>query len=593
MPLYAGELNIRRGAPLAEFPAPLSEVLRAQAQETQLHNPLQALRRLNALNAAELGDEIEQGDPFTGTLPVRADVRRADAATARARVQDEGLKLTIPDDGISERALDILMKAKRDEMRRQDVFSRGPQTIGAGAARLGTALIESLFDPLNIASAFIPIVGPARYAAMVARAGSPLARAGVRAQVGALEGAAGAALLEPLIYSAAQAEQLDYTMYDSLANIAFGGLFGGGLHTVGGAVRDVVQPGWWRTADPALRPDSAPALTQSVEPELRQTALRAAVVQAATGRAIDVDPILRMEREAIGSAYDRVRGSPAGVADDPTVRLRPQDIGEVLIERGPGRILEKDGQINVRPGGYGLMKIIWKHGEASNESPAFRVTRDDVLNTANVLRDYEPIVDRVLPDGKRELEWQVERADGQRVVYSVRRFADEDRQQRVVTVFVNRMKDQQFIDKPLSKLKNRLGPESRAEGSMPSAPDTGPQPLVSSASGQGGGSGATVARPAGLTQAQAAAQKNASPDSIRSADPEASRAADVQSQPRTHDVASAEEELAESLTVTQEFAAALGEPDRVGRELAQFDEAIKRAEAYAKALKAGAACGIG
>ena len=43
-----------------------------------------------------------------------------------------------------------------------------------------------LLDPLNIASAFVPVVGEARYANLLARAASPLGRAGVRAGVGAL-----------------------------------------------------------------------------------------------------------------------------------------------------------------------------------------------------------------------------------------------------------------------------------------------------------------------------------------------------------------------------------------------------------------------
>src|SRR5690606_9225885 len=80
-----------------------------------------------------------------------------------------------------------------------------------------------------------------RYAAMLGRAATPLARAGVRAGVGAVEGAVGAAIIEPLPLIAAQMDQTEYGLSDSLANIALGGLLGGGLHTVGGAVSDALR----------------------------------------------------------------------------------------------------------------------------------------------------------------------------------------------------------------------------------------------------------------------------------------------------------------------------------------------------------------
>ncbi|HBM7739289.1 TPA: hypothetical protein LZ417_005308, partial [Escherichia coli] len=108
-------------------------------------------------------------------------------------------------------------------------------------AQIAASLGASLLDPLNIASAFVPVVGEARYANLLARAASPLGRAGVRAGVGALEGAVGAAIIEPLPLLAAAQDQTDYGLSDSLANIALGGLLGGGLHTVGGAISDALK----------------------------------------------------------------------------------------------------------------------------------------------------------------------------------------------------------------------------------------------------------------------------------------------------------------------------------------------------------------
>lgn len=603
MPLYAGELNIRRGAPLAEYPAPLSEVLSAQAEDTRIHNPTNALIRLRDLNAANRDAMTDPGDPLSGRMPTYEPVIRMDAETARARVKEEGLSLNVPDEGISSKALDILIKAKREELQRQNVFSRGPDGIGAGAARLGTALLNSVYDPLNIASAFVPVIGPARYLSLLERAGSGMARAGVRMGIGAAEGAVGAAILEPLIYGAAQAEQLDYTMADSLANVAFGGVFGGGLHVTAGGVRDLVQPNWWRDGtgaeinvirrdpDTGRGPDAAEVAVRGASPETRETMLRASVAQAAEGRLTSVDGILRAEREAIGGAYDRVRGNPAGAADDPTVRLRPMDIGEVLLERGPGTVGEKDGEITVRPGGYGLLKIIWKHGEKSTKDPAFRVTRDDVLNTADVIRDYKPVIDETQPDGKRLLEWHVRRNDGKSVIYAVRGFA-ENKEQHVVNVLVNEGKTQKALEMPLSELRS-VEPESPAGSSQGFRRDTGSTVFSSLPNGQVNG---TVARGAALAQARAEAQKNAAPGAVRSADPEASAAADQTAKAAakggSETLAAAEAQLEQALDMADSFAEVSGNREVMAMALGPYAKAIVRAEEYGKALKAAAACGL-
>jgi hypothetical protein len=56
---------------------------------------------------------------------------------------------------------------------------------------------------------------------------------------GVTEGAVGAALVEPLVYSAAKRVQADYGAADSLLNIAFGSILGGGLHVGIGKLRDI------------------------------------------------------------------------------------------------------------------------------------------------------------------------------------------------------------------------------------------------------------------------------------------------------------------------------------------------------------------
>lgn len=208
-----------------ELPSLTSEVLTETFAEAFETNPVAAI-----LRSKELADDYRTG-------------RRIDADTARQRLSERGLEgdITVSDAGITEAALNTLMFRKEVEKRRQEVFAQAEGGFGQGAARLGLALGTSLIDPLNVVTAFIPVVGEARYAKLLGSAGGALGRTGVRAGVGAAEGVAGAALLEPIIAGSKRFEQADYDMADSLLNVGFGGLFGAGLHTTFGAVSDGVR----------------------------------------------------------------------------------------------------------------------------------------------------------------------------------------------------------------------------------------------------------------------------------------------------------------------------------------------------------------
>ena len=120
----------------------------------------------------------------------------------------------------------------------------GYRSFGEGAAQIGVSLVGSVLDPLNIGASFIPVVGAARFANLASRVGVRKARdimkakdryiaAGVvppqyataRQMVarGAVEGGFGAVVVEPIVLAAAEAEQdRDYTIMDSLMNVAFG-----------------------------------------------------------------------------------------------------------------------------------------------------------------------------------------------------------------------------------------------------------------------------------------------------------------------------------------------------------------------------------
>ena len=130
--------------------------------------------------------------------------------------------------------VDIFVARTKAEIERQSIIQRGPQGFLPATAKLATSLVTSIADPINLAMMFIPIVGEARFAAMVARAGLT----GARFRKGAMEGLVGIAAIEPLVYTAATREQSDYDLVDSLIAVTFGGVLGGGLHVGVGKLKD-------------------------------------------------------------------------------------------------------------------------------------------------------------------------------------------------------------------------------------------------------------------------------------------------------------------------------------------------------------------
>lgn len=242
MTIYAGDAPALDRRTLLDIPADSGDVFGAAFDEAFSTNPSTAAFRLEELAQQEEGRAVVMGPesylaPNAGRLEPETPL--IDAEQARNQVAGAGLDIKIPDQGIRQGALDILMERHREQLARQQIMLRA--NGGSLPTKIAGSVAASLLDPLNIASAFVPVIGEARYARLLAGAATPLGRAAVRGGVGALEGAVGAAILEPLPLLAAQADQTEYGLSDSLANIALGGVLGGGLHSVGGAVTDALR----------------------------------------------------------------------------------------------------------------------------------------------------------------------------------------------------------------------------------------------------------------------------------------------------------------------------------------------------------------
>jgi len=217
-----------------QYQTTLKESLGAVAADNWELNPAMAtFKRWKMYEAKSISEEGERSPRNQPILRVNRD---------KLNKQYSSLGLYFEQDEYQS-VVDIMVNSKIEENERQSIMSRGPEGsfnplsggFYVGAAKLAVGIGVSFLDPINIGASFIPVVGQTRFAQIVARTGLKTGRA-VR---GAVEGAVGATLLEPLIYSTAQKIQADYDLVDSFMNIGFGTIIGTGLHVGAGALKDI------------------------------------------------------------------------------------------------------------------------------------------------------------------------------------------------------------------------------------------------------------------------------------------------------------------------------------------------------------------
>lgn len=341
MTIFAGDAPVLDRRTLLDIPAQSGEVFDAAFNSAFSTNPTTSLVRSEELAQESDGRAVVMG-PESYLAPNAArlepDSPMVEAQVARDRVAGMGLDIKIPEQGIREGALDVLVNRHREQSARQQILARS--NGGAMGTQIAAGLAASLLDPLNVASAFVPIVGEARYASMLARATGPLGRAGVRAGVGAVEGSVGAALLEPLPLLAAAQDQTEYGLSDSLANIALGGVLGGGLHSIGGAASDALRR---RMATETPTANVAPSISERQSaPAAPPQSLRAAdferlfdqdpesALRSSLARGLEADSAANL-RSAQRQAIDEVRSTLTGERVGNVADLKSERVG--LVQR--------------------------------------------------------------------------------------------------------------------------------------------------------------------------------------------------------------------------------------------------------------------
>ena len=268
-----------RGTVLEDYNASLGEVLSARGERASFFNPIPALRR-GVEDADQYGPIIQAPSEFGPTIRGAPPTPMLSVDEANDLGEPWGL---VYDSETPRGLVDAQIERKKAEQVRNSVIARGRGGLVEGSLGLATELLVTATDPLNVASAFIPVVREARFASWATRYGPARARLAR----GTVEGAAGAAIVEPIILRQALSEQADYGLLDSLLNVSVGGLLGGGLHIVGGAAADVVA-----------RARGMPTLSERLQEAnalTREAALRTSVAQLAEGRPVDVTAILRQD----------------------------------------------------------------------------------------------------------------------------------------------------------------------------------------------------------------------------------------------------------------------------------------------------------
>ena len=186
-----------------------------------------------------------------------------------------------------EGVVDYIVERKELELERQNIISRGPQSKLAKSFFFLESLGTSFLDPINIGASFIPVVGQARFANLVARSGKNIARM----KKGFFEGLVGNAAIEPLVYGVAKSEQANYDAWDSFANIAVGGFLGSAAHVSFGRLGDFI-------AEKRGKPNIYQRLA-AISPDNQQALLKYSVGKVIKGEKVDTGNVI-IEKTIIG-----------------------------------------------------------------------------------------------------------------------------------------------------------------------------------------------------------------------------------------------------------------------------------------------------
>lgn len=334
----------------AAAPTGLGDVWGASMDDALVRNPFPSLMRM----IARAADTSELLDP--------------DEANQRFGISLDGqdhLTFTTP---VTINKARELHQLKQEELARQYILSRAPQNFATGATQFTAGFIGSFFDPINVAVSMLPISwagkvlqGGAQAARLTRTAKliertNELMRVNTAARIAgqAAEGAIGNALVEPFVLMAAQDEQADYGLQDSVMSLIFGAGMGATFAGAGALFRHL-RPETRLMATRALAADADPALVhravEAVDPVYSAiAAMRDTPPAPDAPRTGDFGPIFHEHRADARAAIERLMREQTG--EVPNALYHP-DAGFIDLIWGDYDPITSNG--------YGLKKIWHKH----------------------------------------------------------------------------------------------------------------------------------------------------------------------------------------------------------------------------------------
>ena len=232
-------------------------------------------------------------NPFSSTLRAYDQTQAYQSSNIYLNKDDlnkeyAGLGLNFTED-TREGVVDYIVERKNLENSRASILARGPNSKMAKSFFFLESLGTSFLDPINIGASFVPVVGQAKFAAMVARSGKNIARM----KKGAVEGLVGNIAVEPIVYGVAKSEQADYTAYNAITNIALGGLIGTAAHVGFGRIGDYL-------AEVRGKPNIYQRLA-AISPENQRQLLDYSVGKVLKGEPVDTGNLVS-EKTRVGDA---------------------------------------------------------------------------------------------------------------------------------------------------------------------------------------------------------------------------------------------------------------------------------------------------
>jgi len=321
MLLLDNEEGVTRSAALQDFQPTLDYTVRLAAKRLWDDFPVQ--RGIDYVQG--LGSTQQPGGYWM-------DAPKVDTNRAREIAKEYGDNtVAVAGSAFSEQAARIQYERQRqrriaDEVDRNTRFDPYETPVRA-LARVATTLA----DPLNIASMFIPVIGPEWTAGRIAAASGAFGRFVARAESGAIQGAVGMGALEAVNIPLAHAIGDEQTLMDSVSNIALGAFLGAALHgTIGGIFGRIPA----RAADaprvreetPGIRyRDERPPQVQAAPVEVNMAAAKTVVAQMAQDQPVNVEHI-----------YSTVPAHSSPAVTD-IAKAKTGEQFETVLMRGQGR----------------------------------------------------------------------------------------------------------------------------------------------------------------------------------------------------------------------------------------------------------------